>query len=251
MRLVFRAELIKLKRSSIWLIALALPLLAVITGTINLANNPDALNAGWASFTSQVTLFYSLLFYSMGIALLTATAWRMEHRGTNWNLLLTGTRRPARLVLAKVVVIAVPVAFMQLVLVGGTVASGVVVLRLDGAVSWQFAAVGALSVIVALPLIAFQSMLSMLLKSFAVPVAICLLGCVASIAAVTSDALHPLSYALPQALNTRTLNLGSTAFAGSGGLTGADVAPLLGAALVLTATAIGLTTVAMRVIKLR
>ena len=245
MRLVFRAELIKLKRSSIWLIALALPLLAVITGTINLANNPDALNAGWASFTSQVTLFYSLLFYSMGIALLTATAWRMEHRGTNWNLLLTGTRRPARLVLAKVVVIAVPVAFMQLV------ASGVVVLRLDGAVSWQFAAVGALSVIVALPLIAFQSMLSMLLKSFAVPVAICLLGCVASIAAVTSDALHPLSYALPQALNTRTLNLGSTAFAGSGGLTGADVAPLLGAALVLTATAIGLTTVAMRVIKLR
>ena len=61
----------------------------------------------------------------------------------------------------------------------------------------------------------------------------------------------PLSYALPQALNTRTLNLGSTAFAGSGGLTGADVAPLLGAALVLTATAIGLTTVAMRVIKLR
>ena len=246
MKLVFRAELIKLKRSSIWLIALALPLLAVITGTINLANNPDALNAGWASFTSQVTLFYSLLFYSMGIALLTATAWRMEHRGTNWNLLLTGTRRPARLVLAKVVVIAVPVAFMQLVLVGGTVASGVVVLRLDGAVSWQFA-----SVIVALPLIAFQSMLSMLLKSFAVPVAICLLGCVASIAAVTSDALHPLSYALPQALNTRTLNLGSTAFAGSGGLTGADVAPLLGAALVLTATAIGLTTVAMRVTKLR
>lgn len=40
MRLVFRAELIKLKRSSIWLIALALPLLAVITGTINLGEQP-------------------------------------------------------------------------------------------------------------------------------------------------------------------------------------------------------------------
>ena len=72
---MFRAELIKLKRSSTWLIALILPSLAVVTGTINLANNKDALDSGWASFTSQVVLFYGLLFYSMGISLLAATVW--------------------------------------------------------------------------------------------------------------------------------------------------------------------------------
>ena len=105
---MLRAEILKLKRSATWIIALILPLLAVITGTINLANNPDTLDAGWASFTSQVTLFYGLLFFSIGISLIASTVWRMEHRGTNWNLLLTTTRQPIKLVAAKIAVIAHP-----------------------------------------------------------------------------------------------------------------------------------------------
>lgn len=248
---MFRAELIKLKRSTTWLIALILPLLAVTTGTINLANNPDTLDAGWTSFTSQVTLFYGLLFFSIGIGLLAATAWRMEHHGTNWNLLLTTTRRPVKLVLAKMAVIALPVAFMQLVLVAGTLLSGVLVLRLDAAIPWQFALVGAISVIAASPLIAVQSLLSMLLKSFAAPVAVCLVGSVVGVATVTSVALRPLSYVLPQAINTRALNLGSTALTGSGGLTAGDALPLLGTALGLATMIVVLTLAAIRVFKLR
>lgn len=248
---VLRAELLKLKRSSTWLIALVLPLLAVTTGTLNLANNRETLDAGWASFTSQVTLFYGLLFFSIGIGLLAATTWRMEHRGTNWNLLLTTTRQPVKLVLAKITLIAVPVAFMQLVLVIGTLVSGTLLLHLAGPIPWQFALVGALAVIAALPLVAIQSLLSMLLRSFAAPVAICLLGCVLGVATVTSVALRPISYALPQALNTRALNLGSTALAGSGGLTVGDVLPLLGTALGLTAVFAALTLTAIRDIKLR
>ena len=108
---MFRAELVKLKRSSTWLIAAILPLLAVTTGTINLANNRDVLNSGWASFTSQVVLFYGMLFFSLGIGLLASTVWRMEHRGTNWYLVLTTTTRPSSLVLAKAGVIAVPINF--------------------------------------------------------------------------------------------------------------------------------------------
>ncbi|MGQ4366197.1 ABC transporter permease [Streptomyces sp. SAS_272] len=208
---MLRAELLKLKRSTTWLIALVLPLLAVTTGTINLANNRDTLDAGWASFTSQVTLFYGLLFFSIGTGLIAATAWRMEHRGTNWNLLLTTTRQPITLVLAKIAVITIPVAFMQLVLVAGTFISGAFVLRLEAAVPWQFVLVGTVSVVAALPLIAIQSLLSMLMKSFAAPVAICLLGCAIGVATVTSVALRPLSYILPQAINTRAINLGSTA----------------------------------------
>lgn len=248
---MLRAELIKLKRSTTWLIALVLPLLAVTTGSINLANNPETLDAGWASFTSQVTLFYGLLFFSIGIGLLAATAWRMEHRGTNWNLLLTTTRRPIRLVLAKIVVIAIPVAFMQLVLVAGTLLSGTLVLDLDGEIPWQFVLVGVISVIAALPLIAVQSLLSLLLKSFAAPVAICLLGCVIGVATVTSYALRPVSYVLPQAINTRALNLGSTALAGSGGLTAGDALPILGTALGMVVTVVVLTLGAIRVVKLR
>ncbi|MGO1973588.1 MAG: ABC transporter permease [Propionibacteriaceae bacterium] len=248
---MFRAELLKLKRSATWLIALVLPLLAVITGTVNFANNAAELRAGWVSFTSQVTLFYGLLFFSVGIGLLTATVWRMEHRGTNWSLLLTSTRNSARLVLAKIAVVAVPVAVMQLVLVAGTLLSGVFVLRLSGGIPWQFALVGALSIIAALALIAAQSLLSMLLKSFAAPVAICLVGCVIGVATVTSETLQPLSHLVPQAINTRALNLGSTALSGSGGLTVGAALPILVSAITLAIVFVGLTLAAIRVVKLR
>lgn len=248
---MFRAEILKLKRSATWIIALILPLLAVTTGTINLTNNPDALDAGWASFTSQVTLFYGLLFFSIGIGLIAATAWRMEHHGTNWNLVLTATRRPITLVVSKLAVIMLPVAFMQLVIVIGTFTSGTLILHLDGPVPWQFALVGLISVIAALPLIAIQSLLSMLVRSFAAPVALCLLGCVVGVAAVTSEVLRPLSFIWPQAINTRALNLGSTALAGSGGLSVDESLPIIGIALGLAAIIIGLTASAIRTAKLR
>mgnify|MGYP000314925981 FL=1 len=249
---MFHAELVKLKRSSVWVIAAILPLLAVTLGTINLANNRDVLDSGWESFTSQVVLFYGMLFSSLGVALLASSVWRTEHRGTNWNLLLTTTLRPSRLVAAKAGVIAVVVAFMQLVLVVSTFTSGVLVLDLDGALPWQFAIVAALAVVAALPLIAAQSLISMLLKSFAAPVAICLLGSVIGIATITSATLRPFSAVIPQAINTRALTLGSTAsLAESGGLTSGDVAPLLGTAVILAVALLLTTVAAIRTIKLR
>lgn len=247
---MFRAELVKLKRSATWFIALALPLLAVTSGTINLANNPDSLDRSWTTFTSQVTLFYGLLFFSVGISLIAATVWRMEHRGTNWNLLLTSTRQPMKLVVAKTMVIMLPVAFMQFVLVAATLVSGTLVLHIGGQPPWQFVIVGALSVIAALPLIALQSLLSMLLRSFAAPVALCLLGCVIGIATVTKETLRPLSLIWPQAINTRALNLGSTALTGSGSLTIEDAVTIMGTSSVITIMVLCLTLASVRYAKL-
>ncbi|WP_345406179.1 ABC transporter permease [Nonomuraea salmonea] len=139
---MLRAELRKLKRSSSWLIALILPLLAVTTGTINFRNNEEVFQRDWTTLASQITLFYGLLFFSMGVGVLAATAWRVEHRGTNWNLLLTTTRRPLELVLAKIAVIAVPVAFMQVVLVAGIFVSGAFVVGLDGVMPADFVLAG-------------------------------------------------------------------------------------------------------------
>lgn len=248
---MFRAELIKLKRSAVWVTAPILPLLAVFTGTLNVVNNPDSLVGGWDSLTSQVTLFYSLMFFSVGIALLTATAWRVEHRGSNGNLLLTNTRRPMALVLAKIAAILVPVAAMQLLLVAGTLLAGLRVLDLSVPVPWGFAVAGALAVFVAVPLVAVQSLLSMLLRSFAAPVAICVLGCVAGLASVLSPALNTAAYVLPQALVTRALTLGSSAIAGSGSLSITDAMPLALSAGALSVAVVALSVLSIRRIVLR
>ena len=79
------AEAIKLKRSSAWVVAVLLPLLAVITGTFNVYGNRETIPQTWVSLTSQMTLFYSMFFCSLGVALLASTVWRVEHRGTSWN----------------------------------------------------------------------------------------------------------------------------------------------------------------------
>ncbi|AYD90942.1 lantibiotic ABC transporter permease [Actinomyces sp. 2119] len=249
---MLHAELTKLRRSSTWVIAIVLPVLAVVTGTLNAIRNEDALGSGWGPLTSQVVLFYGFLFYSLGISLLTATVWRTEHQGTNWNLLLTTTAAPLRLVAAKAASVLLLVAVMQAVLVGGTAAAGLLVLHLEEPFPWQFALTGLIALVAALPLVGVQSLLSMLLRSFAAPVALCLLGCVVGIASVTSTALRPLSYVLPQAIATRALNLGSfAALADSGGVVVPDVAPLLASSLVLAALLAWLAAVLIRTVRLR
>lgn len=248
---MFRAELTKLKRSSTWIIAFVLPTLAVVTGTINYTGNRDTLTSEWTSLTSQVTLFYGLLFYSMGISLLAATVWRMEHRGTNWNLLLTTTVKPIRLVVAKMAVILLPVAFMQIVLLAGTAISGTFIVGLDGTFPLEFALVCLISILAALPLITVQSLLSMLLRSFAAPVALCLLGCVIGVASVTSAALRPLGHIFPQAISARALALGSVATTDASALSVACVLPLLVVSFVIAAVIAWLSVLLIRMVKLR
>ena len=95
---MLRAELLKLRRSHLWLIAIVLPLLAVITGSINYFSNPGALTHGWDSLFSQVLLFYGMFYLSIGVAVIVAAAWRMEHQGSNYTMLRTNTRRAVSLI---------------------------------------------------------------------------------------------------------------------------------------------------------
>ena len=63
---MLRAEIIKLKRSSLWVIAVILPLLAVTTGSLNYWGNRGVLDQAWASLFGQVFLFYGMFYLSMG-----------------------------------------------------------------------------------------------------------------------------------------------------------------------------------------
>ena len=64
------AEAIKLKRSSVWAVTILLPLLAVITGSVNYSINSDMLPRTWVTLASQITVFYAMMFCSLGVALL-------------------------------------------------------------------------------------------------------------------------------------------------------------------------------------
>ncbi|WP_315584428.1 ABC transporter permease [Actinomyces viscosus] len=210
------AEAIKLRRSSVWVVAVLLPLLAVITGTANFMMNRESFD-GWISLSSQVTLFYSMMFCSLGIALLASTVWRTEHRGTSWNAMRTTPHSPVTVVAAKTLVIFLPVLAMQVVLLALTWLAGSTVAGLGPAMPATFIISGLLAVVSAAPLVAVQSLLSMLLRSFAAPVALAFIGCVVSFGLLLKQS--PMSYAVPQGILSRTLMLGSSAMDYAGDLT--------------------------------
>ena len=218
------AEVIKLKRSSVWVVAVVLPLLAVITGTFNFYRNLGVFSAEWGALTSQISLFYSMFFCSLGVALLASAAWRMEHRGTSWNAMRTSPHSPVSVVLAKTLVIVLPVLAMQLALIVLAWISGAFVMGLGLAMPSTVIASNLLAVVSIIPLIALQSLLSMLMRSFAAPVALGFVGCVLGFG--LGAAQNPLAYAIPQGLVSMTLSLGSTALT-AGELDAASMVPLL------------------------
>ena len=237
------AEAIKLRRSSAWVVAVLLPLLAVITGTVNFIMNRESFE-GWISLSSQITLFYSMMFCSLGIALLASTVWRVEHRGTSWNAMRTTPHSPAAVALAKTLVILVPVLAMQGVLLALAWLAGITVAGLGPAIPTAFVASGLLATLGALPLVAVQSLLSMLMRSFAAPVAVAFLGCVVGFGLLASQ--NPLIYLVPQGILSKTLTLGSSAVSTAGKLDAASMLPLVFAIVCIGAVMWGLLAIVAR-----
>ena len=237
------AEIIKLKRSSVWVVAVMLPLLAVITGTANFMINRESFE-GWISLSSQITLFYSMMFCSLGIALLASTVWRVEHRGTSWNAMRTTPHSPTAVALAKTLVILVPVLAMQVVLLALTWLAGAIVAGLGPAIPIAFVASSLLAALGALPLVALQSLLSMLMRSFAAPVALAFVGCVIAFGLMLRQSI--VSYAVPQGILNRTLMLGSSALDYAGDLTLSSFLPIMVAITVTGAVLWGLLALVSR-----
>lgn len=202
-----RAELLKLRRSAVWIIVVVLPLFAVVTGTVNYVLNVGELSSTWSSYWSQVTLFYGLLYLSIGVAVLASTLWRMEHRG-NWPRLLAAPVSPGSTLTAKLAALALLVVVMQAVLIATGWIAGILAAGLPPALPANVLLVLALSALPAIAVAALQSLLSMLIRSFAAPVMLAVLGCVLGLGLGLMLAGHDsLALAVPYALVTRVLGM--------------------------------------------
>ena len=183
-----RAENRKLRRSPIWLLFLAVPAISAIYGTFNYRMNQGILTHGWYDLWTQYTLFYALFFFAPLIGVYAAYLWRLEHRGHNWNLIMTAPVRPFALYAAKFCAMA-KMAFLTqgwllvLFLVGGKLGAGLAGFPPPEILLWLLrGAVGGL------PIIAIQLLLSMVIRNFALPVLMALGGSILGLMATTSNA---------------------------------------------------------------
>ncbi|MDC4232698.1 ABC transporter permease [Actinomyces sp. B33] len=222
------AELIKLRRSPAWLLAALIPAAAVLTGAINYSGNSGpggSLDPTWEDYTSQVTLFYGLVFATLTVSLIAASVWRPEHRTTSWNLVASSGHPRWALVTAKTLVIAMPLALAQTVFTVLTWICGTFVFDVEGTMPPAFVSANAIALVAALPLIALQSAVASRLPAFIASPAVGLVGAVIGIGVLGKGAL--IVRVWPPSLLTQALTLGSSALSDAGTLDWAGVAPVL------------------------
>lgn len=170
------AENRKLHASPIWVMFFLLPTISAGYGTFNYLQNLELLTDGWYSLWTQHTLFYSMLFFPAMVGAYAAYLWRLEHLGHNWNLIMSMPVRPLDLFAAKFVVVAKLALLTHGYVFALFVVCGKLFAHLPGfppATLPLYLLRGALG---ALAVIAAQLVLAMVIRSFAVPIFLALLG---------------------------------------------------------------------------
>ncbi|WP_438388617.1 ABC transporter permease [Actinopolyspora saharensis] len=228
------AEFLKLKRSLSWAVVLLLPTVAIVTGTATTLASGHPLEDGWHTLWMRVVVFYGLFPLAIGVATLASLVWRVEHQGGNWNALMSRSVPSAHVVLGKLSVLAVLAAAMQVVLVAGVVVVGELVFALPGTLPARYLPASVVIVVACLPVAALQSGLSMLMRSFAAPVAVALPGAAAGVLLLMTGLEVPATV-LPYGLLGRATQLGTGMFIDGGAVTAGAVTTSAAAALVLTA----------------
>ncbi len=236
-------ELVKLKRSLAWPIVVLLPIVLVLAGAATRLANGRTPDNGWHTVWLQSVGFYGLFPLAIGIAILGSLVWRAEHRGSNWNALMSGPTSSLRIVTAKAVVVAGLTAIMQVILLAAVIVIGKVVFGLPGMLPGEYFGVTGLLIVATIPAAATQSALSMFLRSFAVPSAVALVASGSSTVALM--ALGNAALVSPYGLATRTALLGTGSFVDTGVITGSDVTAILAAAVVLFTVVITVSSAAL------
>lgn len=189
------AESRKLKHSPVWIAFLFLPLIPAIMGTFNYVQNIGILQDKWYSLWTQHTLFTCYFFLPAMIGVYASYLYRLEHTGNNWNNVLTLPIPFIYHYLSKLVIAGGMVIVTQIWIgvlfwlsgilsgLGGNVPSDLVEWLLYGSVG-------------GIVICAIQLCISLVVKSFAVPVGIALVGGIGSIAALSKGYGVVYPYAL-------------------------------------------------------
>lgn len=189
-----KSEQLKIRRTPLWAAFLIAPFIPAILGTQNYLNNLDLLKSEWFSLWTQETLFYSNFFFAPLIAVYCSYLWRTENRNKNRYALLTAPVPVRNIILGKLIITGRVTLLTQLWVYVLFVISG----KLTGLSGFPPAATlyyvfrGLLGGMV---IVSLQLLLSMMIRSFAAPIAIAILGSITGLLAANSSfgILYPYS----------------------------------------------------------
>lgn len=185
---LFRSELLKLRKSVIWLLVFVSPLLSLLVGLLE--SSADTLNP-WAGTFLTMAMMHALLFLPLLTGVFAAFVCRYEHVGGGWKQLLAMPVTRSKVYLVKLSLVMLLLIVTQLLLLGSFVLVGQMK-GYAGPLPWDM--VGSAIVggwLACLPLAALQMGVSTAWSSFAAPLAVNVIFTLPNILVVNSADYGP------------------------------------------------------------
>lgn len=193
---LLKAERMKLKRSPVWAVFFFMALVPAVLGTLNYLNNLDLLQAEWYSLWTQHTLFTCYFFLPIMVGVYCSYVMRIEYNNHNWNKVLTMPVARGQVFAAKLVSVSKMVALSEIWIGALFVISGKLA-GIAAPIPWVDIAIwcvcGALGGVV---MAAIQLLLSLYIRSFALPIGIALGGGLSGLWALAKGFGHLWPYSL-------------------------------------------------------
>lgn len=191
-----RAEQMKLKRSPVWLAFVLLPVIPALMGTLNYRVNIEILQSEWYSLWTQHSLFTAYFFLPVMIGIYCSYLMRMESNHHNWNRVLTAPVPRAMVYVAKLFCAVMMILLSEiwiglLFLLSGKLVGMTAAPPLKELAIW--CAFGTLGGAV---MAGIQLLISLYIRSFALPVGLALAGGISGLLFLAKDLGHIWPYSL-------------------------------------------------------
>ena len=192
---LLKAERMKLKRSPIWLAFLIMPIIPALLGTLNYLNNKEILTSEWFSLWTQHTLFTDYFFLPIMLGVYCAYIMRLEHANHNWNKVFTMPVSKRMVFISKLITAAAMLLISEIWIGALFVISGHIVGFANP--PWGTIAIWcAFGTLGGMVMVSVQILLSMFIRSFALPVGISFAGGLSGLVFLAKNLGHIWPYSL-------------------------------------------------------
>ena len=193
---LLKAERMKLRRSPVWLAFIIMPVIPALLGTINYIANIDILESEWYSLWTQHTLFTCYFFLPVMLGVYCSYIMRIEYNNNNWNKVLTMPVNKGMIFIAKLITVSFMLLISEawigvLFVLSGKIAGISSAVPVKEMIVW--CGFGTLGGIV---MAAIQLLISIFIKSFALPVGIAFGGGLSGLVFLAKGLGHIWPYSL-------------------------------------------------------
>lgn len=191
---VIQSEWLKVRKSSLWYPVILAPLLTIAIGMMGASHGllNHANGNPWGTYYMVVVMAYSLLLLPLLTGVLCSLMCRFEHLSGGWKQTLAFPVPRTTLYFVKFLYVLVLVAIAQLLMMFGTIVTGLSALHITASVPWGILWKSILGGWLAcIPLIALQLWVSTWWKSFGAPFALNIILTIPAVAVAHSSRFGP------------------------------------------------------------